>query len=58
MQETSLARFDSFHLAWALGNFEYIYTLEALCQTSEGITSNSMLLGGSKISVRKIESYL
>lgn len=56
MLATSLARFDSFHLAWALGNFEYIYTLEALCQTSEGITPNSMLLGGSKISVRKIES--
>lgn len=31
MLTTSLARLDSFHLAWALDNFEYIYTLEILC---------------------------
>lgn len=30
MLPTSLARLDSFNLAWALDNFEYIFTLEAL----------------------------
>lgn len=31
MLATSLAKLDSFHLAWAIVNFEYIYTLEVLC---------------------------
>lgn len=30
MLAMSLARLDSFNLAWALANFEYIYALEVL----------------------------
>lgn len=36
----------------------YLYIGSTLSQTSEGITSNSMLLGSLKISIGKIEAYL